>query len=375
MKPNIDMYLFEKYFELFLKLVEAKSKTKFISFPSNRYTEENEGYKDDIYEKARLILQFWKWNQEEIGKGEIFAKCVRAIKLEKSINNLVDWRIVSKFEDKLKDRNNILYFEDAIYNFFNDEIEDEKIFEKFIKFFGKKYPLIAYLFFIKDKAQYMPISPLNFDIAFKNLGVQNFKTSHQCSWENYIQYNKLLSEIRELLLNKGIKDVSLLNAHSYVWIISRNEKEFENVENSRDRSINAISKYLTLGKKDREAIVKARIGQGYFRDQLINYWDKCCVTGCQSTSILVASHIKPWKDCNTNETIDLYNGLLLTPNIDKLLDRGLISFSDTGKILLSSQISDDDFAALGISKNIIIRKLKSGHFKYLEYHRNRIFLK
>ncbi|MGQ7096730.1 HNH endonuclease, partial [Escherichia coli] len=32
-----------------------------------------------------------------------------------------------------------------------------------------------------------------------------------------------------------------------------------------------------------------------------------------SKAALVASHIKPWKDCNDKERIDFYNGLLLCP--------------------------------------------------------------
>ncbi len=54
---KIDEYCFEKYFHLFKLLVESESKSVFVSFPSNRYTEENEGYKDVIYELRKFVNQ------------------------------------------------------------------------------------------------------------------------------------------------------------------------------------------------------------------------------------------------------------------------------------------------------------------------------
>ena len=376
MKLKIDIFNFTKYFGLFVDLIEAKSKTKFISFPANRYTEENEGYKDEIYEKARNNLQFWKWKKEEIGTGEIICKVISAIKLENNENNLVDWRLTSKFEDKTNNKDKIYDYEKVFFDFFHDLETDKKSFDIFVKYFGKNYPIIAYFFFIKDKAQYMPISPSNFDIAFGKLGVEEFKTSYQCSWNNYVQYNKLLNQVRELLIDKEIKDVSLLNAHSFVWIISDIKEELTKVGISDDEKIKTIKKYQELKNKDKETVIKARIGQGIFRDWLIEYWGgECSVTGCNKISVLIASHIKPWKDCNNQEAIDVYNGLLLTPNIDKLFDKGLISFSDNGEIIISSQLNDKDIKTLGVRTDMKLNKIKNEHLEYFDYHRKMIFKK
>ena len=375
MKTKIDIFNFEKYFSLFTDLIEAKSKTKFISFPANRYTEENEGYKDEIYERARNNLQFWRWEKENIGTGKIIAKVISAIKLENNENNLVDWRLTSKFEDKTKNKEEVYNYEKAFFDFFYDLELEQKSFNIFVEYFGKNYPLIAYFFFIKDKAQYMPISPSNFDVAFEKLGIKNFKTSYQCSWDNYAQYNKLLNQVRELLIDRKIKDVSLLNAHSFVWIISDIEKELNKIGISDDKRIKTIAKYQKLENKDKETVIKARIGQGIFRDWLIEYWKKCSVTNCTKVDILIASHIKPWKDCDNQEAIDVYNGLLLTPNIDKLFDKGLISFSDTGEMMISSQLDNADVAALGIQPDMKLNKIKDEHLRYLDYHKKRIFKK
>lgn len=375
MKSKIDIFNFEKYLGLFIDLVEAKSKTKFISFPANRYTEENEGYKDDIYESARNNLQFWKWKKENIGRGEIIKKVISAIKLDNNENNLVDWRLTAKFEDKTKNAEEIYNYEKAFFDFFYDLETDQKSFDIFTKYFGKNYPLIAYFFFIKDKAQYMPISPSNFDVAFKKLGVKDFKTSYQCSWDNYTQYNKLLNQLRELLIDEGIKNVSLLNAHSFAWIISDVEEELNKIGISDKEKIETITKYQKLENKDKETVIKARIGQGIFRDWLIDYWGKCSVTGCTKIDVLIASHIKPWKDCDNKEAIDVYNGLLLTPNIDKLFDKGMISFSENGEIMISSKLNDKDLESLGVNVNMKLSKIEDEHSKYFDYHRKKIFKK
>jgi predicted restriction endonuclease len=175
----------------------------------------------------------------------------------------------------------------------------------------------------------MPIAPQYFDTAFKKLGV-SFTTSKQCSWENYSQYNSLLSEIQVRLSNRLDGDVSLLDAHSFAWMLA---SKIEDTEVELE-----LQKYDHLPLKEREAIVKARIGQGRFRQQLLEYWETCAVTGCEEISLLVASHIKPWSECDVREAVDPYNGLLLSPNLDAAFDNGYVSFTDTGEMLISQAL-------------------------------------
>ena len=121
---------------------------------------------------------------------------------------------------------------------------------------------------------------------------------------------------------------------------------------------------------EKENLVKCRIGQGDFRDKLIKYWNGCSVTRYQNTEILIASHIKPWSESTSEERLDSFNGLLLTPNLDKLFDKGFISFDDEGKILISKSLIN--FELLGIDKNMKIA-IENKHRKYLNFHRNKIF--
>ena len=126
------------------------------------------------------------------------------------------------------------------------------------------------------------------------------------------------------------------------------------------------------------AIIKARTGQGKYRKSLENYWGKrCSVTGTPDSNegtLLIASHIKPWSDSNNKERIDQFNGLLLTPNLDKAFDRGYITFDKSGHIIISSQLNSPQ--GFGITEKLSIQSnmLNQIHFEYLNYHRKKIFI-
>jgi hypothetical protein len=112
--------------------------------------------------------------------------------------------------------------------------------------------------------------------------------------------------------------------------------------------------------------ILARIGQGQFRDDLINIWKGCSVTGYDDCSLLIASHIKPWSVCKENR-LNPYNGLLLTPNLDKAFDKGLITFEKDGKIRISKLLKNSD--SLGIKKEMMV-ELKPENESFMEYHRS-----
>lgn len=118
-----------------------------------------------------------------------------------------------------------------------------------------------------------------------------------------------------------------------------------------------------------------RVGQNVFRAKIIDYWECCAITGFDDSHLLVASHIKPWKDATNEERLDEYNGLLLLPNYDKLFDSGYISFDQDGKIVISSKLSDEQKKILGLSDDIKLRKIDDKHKKYLDYHLNYCFMK
>ena len=129
-----------------------------------------------------------------------------------------------------------------------------------------------------------------------------------------------------------------------------------------------------LSESERHALVKIRIGQSNYRQQLIQRWGGCSVTGCTLTNYLIASHIHAWAKCDgAIERWDPDNGLLLTPSLDKLFDRGLIGFDDNGNVLIHPQLQPGQMHHFGVDRNIRLRRdvfLKhAGIAKYLRLHR------
>ena len=121
---------------------------------------------------------------------------------------------------------------------------------------------------------------------------------------------------------------------------------------------------------ERKGLVTSRVGQGYYRQQILEKWNnKCGVTGCEITKILISSHIVPWKDCNNQERLDVGNGILLSPNLDSLFDKHLISFQDSGDIMISNTLSDDDLDSLGIDSNMKLEFVTNDMKSYLSRHR------
>lgn len=124
---------------------------------------------------------------------------------------------------------------------------------------------------------------------------------------------------------------------------------------------------------EREAVVKARIGQGRFRKDLITYWGgACAVTGLSEGRLLKASHIRPWRDSNNFQRLDHYNGLLLGPQYDFAFDQGFISFADNGVILISPSIAEQ-LHRTGIAAAARLRKVEARHRLYLRFHRQFVF--
>ncbi|MFD2141982.1 HNH endonuclease [Ancylobacter oerskovii] len=99
----------------------------------------------------------------------------------------------------------------------------------------------------------------------------------------------------------------------------------------------------------REQLTRARRGQGLFRKRVLEVEPSCRITGVDKPSLLIPSHIKPWRACGTAaERLDGFNGLMLAPHADFLFDHGLIGFEEDGHSLFSSQLKDADAVKLGL---------------------------
>jgi predicted restriction endonuclease len=170
---------------------------------------------------------------------------------------------------------------------------------------------------------------------------------------------------------KAMSDFSAGLKKFLAFVVSDYHKR---IEDSIISDINQIEKSSSLKETEKKALVLSRVGQGVFRKELIRYWGCCAVSGFAPTWMLIASHIKPWRDSDNKERIDVYNGLLLLPNLDKLFDKGYISFDPKGHVLFSSLLSKEDKQMLSLTDNLKLSKLSPEHVPYLRYHNEHCFL-
>ncbi len=138
----------------------------------------------------------------------------------------------------------------------------------------------------------------------------------------------------------------------------------------------AIERDPNLTKERKEQLREARIGQGAYRQKIMEESSECIITRVNDERILIASHIKPWSISNDIEKIDHNNGLVLTPTYDKLFDQGFISFEDDGTIVLSPYISPLNLKKLNLAKGRKYNIPPSDKRRdYISYHREHILKK
>jgi len=150
----------------------------------------------------------------------------------------------------------------------------------------------------------------------------------------------------------------------------RGISEWEEAETKR------ILETKTLAETTRNALIKARVGQGLFRRNLSEFENHCRITGVTYQAHLFASHIKPWRESTNEERLNGENGLLLTPSIDHLFDRGFISFEDDGELLISDVAHKESVRRMGIDTEHVVQvgAFSDGQKFFLSHHRRAIFL-
>jgi predicted restriction endonuclease len=148
------------------------------------------------------------------------------------------------------------------------------------------------------------------------------------------------------------------------------------IRQAEDAAESSIKDAPDIGPTVKEQIIKARRGQGRFRDNVQCFEDRCRVSGVNTAPFLIASHIKPWRAADNNERLDGENGLLLCPNIDFLFDRGFISFGDDGSLLVSPVADKACLSRLGVptGPSVNVGTFSPKQKAYLAYHRRNVFL-
>ena len=143
-----------------------------------------------------------------------------------------------------------------------------------------------------------------------------------------------------------------------------------------ERVRQTIEQNAAIPETTRQQLILARRGQGRFRDEVSRIETHCRVTGVNRPEHLIASHCKPWRDCEDAERLDGENGLLLTPSIDHLFDRGFISFENDGELLVSHVAHEVSLRKMGVPVGVRFNAgtFSEGQRRYLDFHRDSVFL-
>lgn len=144
-----------------------------------------------------------------------------------------------------------------------------------------------------------------------------------------------------------------------------------------DRVRKSIEQDTTITETDREAVIQARRGQGLFRQRVAAIETQCRITGVSNPELLRASHCKPWRDGSNQERLDGENGLLLTPSIDHLFDRGFIGFDPKGQLIVSPVADKPSLERMGVPTNetLAVGTFSQGQRRYLEWHLDLVLLR
>lgn len=233
--------------------------------------------------------------------------------------------------------------------------------------------------FTKINDQYKPVIELAHIIG-RTPGAVSFKLA------NYARLDPSLQKRNVSGLKNGSKgEVEIWKEFHGNWeaLAYESEKLLAQFKNESIEVIYQIEiSNLPVEGKEREALVKLRVNQQFFRSTvLVSYQNSCCITGLQVPELLVASHIIPWSK-GKEYRVNPENGLCLNALHDKAFDRGLLTITDNFKVQLSekllSQVKDEIISQyfLPFHQKGIIRPVRfSPRQEFLQFHRENIFIR
>ena len=164
---------------------------------------------------------------------------------------------------------------------------------------------------------------------------------------------------------------------SFAQDVGISDRPAQSIAEWEEHLRSTIEKDDSIPETTRQQLVLARRGQGKFRDAVSRIETHCRITGVNRPEHLIASHCKPWRDCPNNaERLDGENGLMLTPSIDHLFDRGFISFDNNGDLLISQVAHEFSLRKMGIpvGARFNVGTFAEGQKRYLDFHRESVFL-
>jgi hypothetical protein len=192
-----------------------------------------------------------------------------------------------------------------------------------------------------------------------------------------IYLTEVPNALAEVLIGLIGKEASLLNdraAASALQIPMQSENaDLEVWEHHIESEIESDRQ---VSETEREALIVARRGQGLFKQRVMQVESRCRITGVTNPIHLRASHCKPWRDSSNDERLNGENGLLLTPTMDHLFDRGFISFENSGVVIVSPVAHISSLNRMGVATDRIVNvgTFTEGQKQFLDYHRESVLL-
>lgn len=186
---------------------------------------EQEGFKQNLIEESKSKLLSMPWNEQGIigsrriysVAGELLSMCPHKDASKPQI--LVDARDVSNFYLANHSQKVLSRIEEALRLLYTGN-DDERAFNMLSASLPDrgKYALITYFFFLKDSSKYQVVRPNNFANRFAMIGAPT-KCTKVCSWENYQTFLSVLREVKDYLSECLYEEISLTDAHSFVWML------------------------------------------------------------------------------------------------------------------------------------------------------------
>jgi len=213
--------------------------------------------------------------------------------------------------------------------------------------------------------------------------------------DNQIRPKDHIDKIRDLLPSKysplqqngnGIQSVYLANVPTEMATIliqligseASNKIDYlVDIENVLERPSDDLDAQIVertdIGAVEQIRLLRSRRGQGVFKRNVMLHEKGCRVTNVTDIRHLRASHIQPWSLSDDKQKLSGSNGLLLSPHIDHLFDKGWISFGDKEEIIVSKNLTSGLPSAWGIDLDHKVGKFTDTQSEFLEFHRTKIF--
>lgn len=232
-----------------------------------------ESYKPRVRAVALERLQPDSWTSDQIGSGQIVAKVIDAIEIQAThgdlTNNMVFWQ--NRYGHANRDHRALIEaattgtglssIERHLFDLYRGDRQESEVFTELSVATGGKYPLMAYLFFLKDMDRFMPIQPTGFDRVLSEIGF-GLRTLRNCSWANYAEFNSILNALRQPIADaSGLENVRLIDAHSLLWVFAT----LLNMEAKGELSNGAKASSRYLGAREKSiAEIKYSVGKTVF---------------------------------------------------------------------------------------------------------------